>query len=58
MTPMATAAAVFPDNDEPSNLSHLPPEYHEFADVFSETKARILPPHQTYDHKIVRVTLP
>ena len=52
MTPTATAAAAFPDDDEPSDLSHLPPEYHEFADVFSKTKARTLPPHRTYDHKI------
>ena len=49
---MATAAAAFPDDDEPSDLSHLPPEYHKFANVFSETKARTLPPHRTYDHKI------
>ena len=50
-SPMAGHAA-FPDDDEPSDLSHLPLEYHDFTDVFSETKARTLPPHRTYDHKI------
>ncbi|KAG5725136.1 hypothetical protein E4T56_gene10241 [Termitomyces sp. T112] len=28
------------------------PEYHEFADVFSEGSAKELPPHRSYDHKI------
>ena len=50
--PPVTAATAFLDDDEPSDLSHLPPEYHEFADVFSETKACSLPPHRPYDHKI------
>jgi hypothetical protein len=30
----------------------LPPEYHEFLDVFSRKEADRLPPHRTYDHKI------
>ncbi|KAG5723599.1 hypothetical protein E4T56_gene18161 [Termitomyces sp. T112] len=30
----------------------VPPEYHEFADVFSEGSAKELPPHRSYDHKI------
>ncbi|KAG5714987.1 hypothetical protein E4T56_gene5393 [Termitomyces sp. T112] len=30
----------------------VPPEYHEFADVFSEGSAKELPPHHSYDHKI------
>ncbi|KAG5734777.1 hypothetical protein E4T56_gene665 [Termitomyces sp. T112] len=30
----------------------VPPEYHEFADVFSEGSAKELPPHCSYDHKI------
>lgn len=30
----------------------LPPEYHEFLDVFSQTEADKLPPHRAYDHKI------
>lgn len=30
----------------------LPPEYHEFSDVFDRSKADKLPPHRPYDHKI------
>ncbi|KAG5332433.1 hypothetical protein C0989_007046 [Termitomyces sp. Mn162] len=30
----------------------VPPEYHEFTDVFSEESAKELPPHHSYDHKI------
>ncbi|KAG5720928.1 hypothetical protein E4T56_gene850 [Termitomyces sp. T112] len=30
----------------------VPPEYHEFADMFSEGSAKELPPHHSYDHKI------
>ncbi|KAG5733974.1 hypothetical protein E4T56_gene7440 [Termitomyces sp. T112] len=30
----------------------VPPEYHEFADVFSEGSAKELPPHCSYNHKI------
>ncbi|KAG5349558.1 hypothetical protein C0989_003174, partial [Termitomyces sp. Mn162] len=30
----------------------VPPEYHEFADVFSEGSAKELLPHHSYDHKI------
>ena len=41
--PSPTAAhAAFPDDDEPSDLTKLPPEYHEFADVFSDTGGRPL----------------
>jgi len=37
---------------ETPNLSNVPSEYHEFANVFSKTKAEILPPHHPYDLKI------
>jgi len=37
---------------ETSNLSNVPSKYHEFADVFSKTKAEVLPPHCPYDLKI------
>jgi len=37
---------------ETSDLSNVPSEYHEFADVFSKTKAGTLPPHCPYDLKI------
>ena len=37
---------------EAPNLSNIPSEYHEFADVFSKTKAKVLTPHHSYDLKI------
>ena len=30
----------------------LPPEYHDFLDVFSQEAADTLPPHRACDHKI------
>jgi len=33
-------------------ISNVPSEYHEFANVFSKTKAETLPPHHPYDLKI------
>ena len=32
--------------------SQLPPEYQDFADIFSKSKAEALPPHRPYDHSI------
>ena len=37
---------------EPTDMSSIPEEYHEFADVFSKGKADSLPPHRPYDLKI------
>ena len=37
---------------ETPDLSNVPSESHEFADVFSKTKAEVLPPHCPYDLKI------
>jgi len=37
---------------ETPDLSNIPSKYHEFADVFSKTKAEVLPPHCPYDLKI------
>jgi len=37
---------------ETPDLSNVPSEYHEFADVFSKTKTEVLPPHRPYDLKI------
>jgi len=34
------------------DFSLIPLEYHEFADLFSETEAKKLPPHRSYDHPI------
>jgi len=37
---------------ETPDLSNIPFKYHEFADVFSKTKAETLSPHHPYDLKI------
>jgi len=37
---------------ETPDLSNVPSEYHNFANVFSKTKAETLPPHCSYDLKI------
>ena len=39
-------------SDEAPDLSHVPKEYHDFADVFSKAKADTLAPHRPYDLKI------
>ena len=39
-------------SDEAPDLSNVPEEYHEFADVFSKAKANTLAPHCPYDLKI------
>jgi len=38
--------------EERPDLSCVPPEYHDFADVFNKAKADGLPPHCPYDLKI------
>jgi hypothetical protein len=35
-----------------SDLSSVPSEYHEFADLFSKTESERLPPHRPHDHAI------
>ena len=37
---------------EASDLSNVPSEYHEFANVFSKIKAEFLAPYCLYDLKI------
>jgi len=37
---------------EASDLSNFPSEYHEFADIFSKTKAKILAPYHPYELQI------
>ena len=37
---------------EASDLSNIPSEYYKFANIFSKTKAEILPPHCSYNLKI------
>ncbi|KAG6328344.1 hypothetical protein ID866_10745 [Astraeus odoratus] len=36
----------------PLDLSSVPPEYHDFTDVFSKAKATELPPHHDFNLKI------
>ena len=40
-----------PEVNDP-DLSTIPSEYHEFADVFSKKEADKLPEHRPYDHTI------
>ena len=37
---------------EAPDLSNVPSEYHEFANIFSKTKAEVFAPHRPYDLKI------
>ena len=37
---------------ETPDLFNVPSEYHKFANIFSKTKAEVLPPHHPYDLKI------
>ena len=41
-----------PSDDLEKVRSQLPPEYQDFADVFSKSKAEALPPHRPYDLSI------
>lgn len=51
--PKLRAANVAADATEADELrTHVPPEYHDFLDVFSKRKADTLPEHRSYDHKI------
>ena len=47
----AVSANSSPERPEP-DLSGIPSEYHDYADVFSEQQAFSLPPHRPYDLKI------
>lgn len=47
------APVSLPHAEEQEELRKLvPPEYHDFLDVFSKHEADILPPHRSYDHAI------
>ena len=39
-------------SNETPDLSHIPEDYHDFADVFNKAKADTLAPHRPYDLKI------
>ena len=49
--PLFSAKSASVSNEAP-DLSNVPEEYHEFADVFSKVKADTLAPHCPYDLKI------
>jgi hypothetical protein len=51
LTPEPLARAALASAD-PVDLKDLPKEYHDFADVFSKSKAGTLAPHKPYDLKI------
>src|SRR6202041_273549 len=38
--------------EKPIDLTGIPEEYHDFADVFSKVKANKLPPHRPHNLKI------
>jgi hypothetical protein len=50
LNPSATASSARPE--ESIDLSSVPEDYHEFADVFSKVRADTLPPHRPFDLKI------
>jgi len=37
---------------EAPDLSNVPSEYHEFTNIFSKTKTKVLTPHHPYDFQI------
>ena len=44
-------------SDEAPDLSHVPEEYHDFADLFNKCKADTLPAHRPYDLSTLRTEL-
>jgi len=44
--------ANFTKLTEASDLSNVPSKYHEFANIFSKTKAEVLTSHHSYDFQI------
>jgi RNase H-like domain found in reverse transcriptase/Reverse transcriptase (RNA-dependent DNA polymerase)/Integrase zinc binding domain/Chromo (CHRromatin Organisation MOdifier) domain len=51
LTAQSLSEPESPELQDP-DLSKIPPEYHEFAKVFSQEEADKLPEHRLYDHKI------
>ncbi|CCO35134.1 Retrotransposable element Tf2 155 kDa protein type 1 [Rhizoctonia solani AG-1 IB] len=43
------AAIASEEETDPNPLALIPPEYHEFAQVFSEEEFKVLPPHREYN---------
>ena len=52
LCPSDTAKGQSSSTSTPPDLSVIPPEYCDYADVFSKAKASELPPHHDYDLKI------
>jgi len=52
LRPSDSAKARSSSASTPPDLDIVPPEYHDYADVFSKAKASELPPHRDYDLKI------
>jgi hypothetical protein len=50
LTSLAACSAA--PSDDPIDLSKVPEDYHEFADVFSKSRADTLAPHHPYDLQI------
>jgi len=52
LRPSDSAKARSSSASTPPDLDIVPPEYRDYADVFSKAKASELPPHHDYDLKI------
>ena len=52
LQPKKTTLCSTSTTSEPVDLSRVPPEYHDFADVFSKSKASQLASHCEHDLKI------
>ena len=52
LCPSDTAKGRSSSTSTPPDLSIVPPEYRNYADVFSKVKASELPPHRNYNLKI------
>jgi len=52
LCPANSAKAQSSSTSTPPDLGIVPPEYHDYVDVFSKAKASELPPHRNYDLKI------
>jgi Reverse transcriptase (RNA-dependent DNA polymerase)/RNase H-like domain found in reverse transcriptase/Integrase zinc binding domain/Chromo (CHRromatin Organisation MOdifier) domain/Integrase core domain len=46
------ASTTIEESSSDPDLSQIPPEYHEFAEVFSKKESDKLPQHRPYDHRI------
>src|SRR5260221_8800434 len=51
-SPLSDPYSVHTSSLALESMSEIPVDYHEFHDVFSDTKANMLPPHQSYDLQI------